>query len=55
MKGKVHKILIAYRSTPHCTTGDTPAQLVFGREIKTKLLDIESTGSNIEDVQDRVY
>ncbi|ELT98114.1 hypothetical protein CAPTEDRAFT_27554, partial [Capitella teleta] len=31
------KILLAYRSTPHCVIGKTPAFLMFGRELKTKL------------------
>ena len=28
---KLNKCLIAYRSTPHCTTGETPANFLFGR------------------------
>ena len=31
------KFLLAYRSTPQVSTGATPAFLMFGREIKTKL------------------
>ena len=31
------KFLLAYRSTPQVSTGSTPASLMFGRELKTKL------------------
>ena len=31
------KFLLAYRSTPQLSTGSTPASLMFGRELKTKL------------------
>ena len=36
-KEEVHKYLIAYRSTPHTTAGVSPAELLFGRKIRTKL------------------
>ena len=29
--------LLAYRTTPHATTGRCPSELLFGREIRTKL------------------
>lgn len=29
--------LLSYRSTPHCTTGKTPSEMVFGRRIRTRL------------------
>uniref|UniRef100_A0A8C1UC32 Reverse transcriptase/retrotransposon-derived protein RNase H-like domain-containing protein n=1 Tax=Cyprinus carpio TaxID=7962 RepID=A0A8C1UC32_CYPCA len=31
------KILLAYRSTPHRASGETPAYLMFGRDVRTKL------------------
>ena len=31
------KFLLAYRSTPQVSTGATPASLMFGKEIRTKL------------------
>uniref|UniRef100_W5MUS1 Gypsy retrotransposon integrase-like protein 1 n=1 Tax=Lepisosteus oculatus TaxID=7918 RepID=W5MUS1_LEPOC len=31
------EILLAYRSTPHRASGETPANLLFGRDIRTKL------------------
>ena len=36
------KFLIAYRSTPHSTTGASPAKLLYGREIRTKTPDLQS-------------
>ena len=36
-KIKIWLFLLAYRMTPHSTTGCTPAKLLFGRELKTKL------------------
>ena len=32
---EVYKYLLAYRATPHSTTGKTPAELLFNRKIKT--------------------
>ena len=52
---ELNKFLIAYRSTPHCTTGETPAKPLFGREIRTKLPDIQASTSNIKDIRDRDY
>jgi transposase InsO family protein len=34
---ELNKFLMAYRSTPHTTTGASPAKLLFGREIRTKV------------------
>ena len=36
-KDGVRKYLVAYRSTPHTTTGVRPAELLFGRKMRTKL------------------
>lgn len=40
-KGNVHtklaRFLLAYRNAPHATTGETPASLMFGRKLRTKL------------------
>ncbi len=40
-KRAVQVYLMAYRSTPHSTTGVSPAELLYGRKIRTKLPDIE--------------
>ena len=44
-KKEVRKYLVAYRSTPHTTTGVSPAELLFGRKMRTKLPELreEST------------
>ncbi|XP_022809728.1 uncharacterized protein K02A2.6-like [Stylophora pistillata] len=36
-KDELDKFLLAYRTTPHSSTGATPAFLMFGRELKSKL------------------
>ena len=36
-KKHLHKFLLNYRTTPHCTTGFTPAQLLFNRKVRNKL------------------
>ena len=40
-KKELPKFLLAYRSTPHMTTGVSPAKLLFGREIRPKLPGLE--------------
>ena len=50
------KFLIAYRTTPHTTTGESPAKLLYGREIRTKLPSLRSSSSGVaadEDVRDK--
>ena len=37
METKVARYLFKYRNTPHCTTGKTPAELMFNRQVKTHL------------------
>lgn len=37
IKEKLAKFLIAYRNTPHCTTGESPAVLMLGRPLRTRL------------------
>ena len=37
---ELNKYLLAYRSTPHITTGQNPAELLFGRKLSTKLPEV---------------
>ena len=39
-KRELNTYLLAYRSLPHATTGVSPAELLFGRKIRTKMPDI---------------
>ncbi|VDH89859.1 Hypothetical predicted protein [Mytilus galloprovincialis] len=39
---EIPKFLLAYRSTPHSTTGKSPAELLFNRKIRTKLPEINA-------------
>ena len=38
---EMQKFLLGYRSTPHSTTGVSPAKLLFGRKIRSKLPGVE--------------
>ena len=37
---ELSKFSTAYKSTPHATTGTSPYFMMFGQEIRTKLLDL---------------
>ncbi|XP_047992691.1 uncharacterized protein K02A2.6-like [Leguminivora glycinivorella] len=50
---KLLNYLFVYRNTVHCTTGETPAKLMFGRELRTRLdLIIPTDSSNTADAED---
>ena len=36
-KEELNKFLLAHRSTPHSTSGSSPAELLFKRKISTKM------------------
>ena len=42
MQSELMKFLLAYRATPKVTTGQSPAKLMFGRELKTKLPELRN-------------
>ena len=43
------KFLLAYRSTPQVSTDSTPASLMFGRELKTKLPELREEQSVLDE------
>ena len=51
---ELNKTLFAYRTTPHSSTGVTPAFLMFGRELKSKLPELRRDKSVMdESIRDR--
>ena len=49
---KIQDFLLTYRSSPNATTGITPAKLLFGRELKTRLsLVLPNLASNVQNKQ----
>ncbi|XP_052799124.1 uncharacterized protein K02A2.6-like [Mya arenaria] len=51
-KIEIRKFLLAYRTTPHSTTGVPPSELMFNRKIRTKLPEIQFS-LNDGEVRDR--
>ena len=47
-KKEIHKYLVAHRSTPHTTTGVSPAELLFGRKMHTKLPELKEVSTESE-------
>ncbi|PFX22385.1 Uncharacterized protein K02A2.6 [Stylophora pistillata] len=47
-KKEVRKYLVAYRSTPRTTTGVSPAELLFGRKMRTKLPELKEESTECE-------
>ena len=45
-KQEMYCFLRNYRATPHATTGMTPAELLLGRELKTRVAEIIPSSSN---------
>ena len=53
-KYELNKFLLAYRTTPHTSTGATPAFLMFGKELKTKLFELRPSKTVLdENIRDR--
>ena len=44
--------LASYRSTPHATTGVSPARLMFGREVRTKLPEFRECSGDAIDLEE---
>ncbi|KAF6019010.1 hypothetical protein EB796_022686 [Bugula neritina] len=52
-KAELRKFLLSYRSTPHSVTGVSPAELMLGRKLQTKLPCLEKSNRLDEEVRDR--
>ena len=52
-KKTVRTYLFAYHNTPHSTTGVSPAELLFGRKLRTKLPDLRESNVLDEEMRDR--
>ena len=52
-KKELNKLLMAYRSTPHTTTGASPSKLLFGREIRTTVPCLEQVAGRNDDVAEK--
>jgi len=53
-KEELQTFLLSYRSTPQSTTGASPARLMFGREIRTKLPELRPQETLMdEEIRDR--
>ncbi|CAB4005533.1 Neural cell adhesion molecule 1 [Paramuricea clavata] len=53
-KDELNKFLLAYRTTTHGSTGVSPAFMMFGRELKTKLPDLRPDKNVLdESIRDR--
>ena len=48
---ELNNYLLAYRSTPHITTGQSPAELLFGKKLSTKLPEV----ADLEESEDPSY
>jgi hypothetical protein len=46
-------VVLVIRSTPHSTTGVSPAELLFGRKLRTKLPDINLDYLDDIEIRDR--
>ena len=47
-RSELNKYLLAYRSTPHTMTGTSPAELLYGRKLSTKLPELADFGDSDE-------
>ena len=52
-KQEMYKRLLAYRATPHSTTGIAPATVLFGRDVRTKLPSMIATTNSDSDMRQR--
>lgn len=53
LKVEMRKFLTAYRTTPHSSTGVSPAKLLFNREIRSKIPDLTNCEYIDSEARDR--
>ncbi|XP_038060004.1 uncharacterized protein K02A2.6-like [Patiria miniata] len=51
-KKEVREYLFSYRTTPHNTTGVTPAEMMFKRKLRTRLPEVEEMARQDEEIRD---
>ena len=52
-KEEIGKFMTWYRTTPHSTTGMSPAELLFRRKLRTRIPTIDEFSAQDQEVQDR--
>lgn len=52
-KSELRKYIVAYRNTPHSITGKSPAEMLFGRKLRTKLPHITDVHNDDGESRDR--
>lgn len=50
---EINKFLLAYRSTPHLTTGKSPAELLFRMKVTTKMPELDDVEDEEVELSDR--
>ena len=51
--GALNTYLMAYRTSPHSTTGVSPSQLLFGRQVRSKIPKLQESHGTDFQVRDR--
>ena len=52
-KQEIQQYIFSYRTTPHSVTGVTPAELMFGRKLRTKLPQVDTSMFGDENIRDQ--
>ena len=53
LKDKLDTYLMMYHSSPHCVTGRSPSELLFGRKMRTKIPQLNDFHMDDFEVRDR--
>lgn len=49
----ISRILFDYRNTVHCTTGETPSKLLFGRSLRTRFSNLKQP-TTLERIEEKL-